>query len=201
MRRSIKVDALGQQPLQFDRADFRSVLLGLAALLRLLVAVEFAFDPVGGAVEQVNLGPQQVFEVGLQAGVGEGGDQGIEDVGDRGADSALFGQRPGVGFVLEGAVSVELEFGQDRGGRGFGMVRLAVGERAIGHRGGSPADRAHRGLRRRRRAGAARACTAGRQPERPEQSGGRCGTAILFRDAKTPEGPRALPERLGAGGK
>ena len=30
----------------------------------------------------------------------------------------VFGQRPRVGFVLEGAVAVELEFVEDVGGRG-----------------------------------------------------------------------------------
>ncbi len=59
----------GQEPLQFDRADLRSVLLALAALLRLFVVVEFALDPVGRAVEDVDDAPEQVFEVGLEAGV------------------------------------------------------------------------------------------------------------------------------------
>jgi hypothetical protein len=36
--------ALGDEPLQFDRADFGAVLVALAALLGLLVRVEFAFD-------------------------------------------------------------------------------------------------------------------------------------------------------------
>jgi len=33
-------DALGEQPLQFDRADLRAVLRALRSLLRLLVAVD-----------------------------------------------------------------------------------------------------------------------------------------------------------------
>ena len=88
--------AFRQQLLQLDRADFRAILIFLAAALRLLVRVEFAFDPVGCAVEQVDGGPEQVFEVGLEAGIGEGGHQGIEDVGQRGADRALLRQGPGV---------------------------------------------------------------------------------------------------------
>jgi len=39
----------------------------LAAALRLLVAVEFAFNAVTRAVEQVDGGPEQVLEVGFQA--------------------------------------------------------------------------------------------------------------------------------------
>ena len=63
------------------------------------------------------------------------GDQGVEDVGQRGADLARVGQRPGVGLVLEGAVAVELEFGEERGGRGCGVVRLVIGVGMVGHRG------------------------------------------------------------------
>ena len=97
----------------------------------------------------------------------------------------FFGQRPCVGFVLEGAVAVELEFGEERRGGRLGVVRLVIGVEVVGHRGLPPAsDRAHRGLRRRRRPGADRACTAARLRERPQRSGGRRGTAILLRDAK-----------------
>ena len=46
--------ALGREALQFDRADFGAVLFALAALLRLLVVVEFAFDPLDGAVEEID---------------------------------------------------------------------------------------------------------------------------------------------------
>ena len=34
------------------------------------------------------------------------------------ATMSRFGQRPRVGFVLEGAIAVELEFGEDVIGRG-----------------------------------------------------------------------------------
>ena len=40
-------------------------------------------------------------------------DQGVEDVGDGAGDVRAFGQRSRVGFVLEGAIAVELEFGED----------------------------------------------------------------------------------------
>ena len=45
-------------------------------------------------------------------------DEGVEDVGDGAGDGAGFGQRSRVGLVLEGAVAVELEFGEDVIGRG-----------------------------------------------------------------------------------
>jgi hypothetical protein len=47
-------EALGDQAFEFDRADFRAVLLLLAALQGDLVVVEFALDPAGGAMEQID---------------------------------------------------------------------------------------------------------------------------------------------------
>ena len=61
--------AFGDQPLELDRADFRAVLLGLAALLLVLVAIELASNLRRGAVEQVDRRPQEVLEVGFKAGV------------------------------------------------------------------------------------------------------------------------------------
>ena len=90
-------------------------------MLGLLVVVELAFDPCGGTVEQVDGRPQQVFQVRFEAGIAQSGDQGVEDVGDGSGDGGAVGQRPGIGFVLEGAVAVKLEFGEDMGGLGGGV--------------------------------------------------------------------------------
>ena len=117
-RRSISVCPSRCQAFQLDRADFRAILFLLAALLRLLIVVEFAFDPADGAVEDVDRRPQQVFEVGFEAGVTQRHHQGVEDVGHRAGDDLCVGHRPRVGFVLERAVAVELEFGEDVIGRG-----------------------------------------------------------------------------------
>ena len=111
-------EAFGHKAFQFDGADLRAVLLLLAALLRVLVVVELALDAVGGAVEQVDRRPQQVLEVGFEARVTQRRDQRVEDVGHGAADGVGFGQRPRVGLVLEGAVAVELELGEQMiGGR------------------------------------------------------------------------------------
>ena len=93
---------LGDQALQLDRADFRAVLFLLAALLRLLVVVEFALDAVDGAVEQIDGRPEQVFEVGFEAGVGKGGDEGVEDVGDGAGDVWASGSGLGSGSSWKG---------------------------------------------------------------------------------------------------
>ena len=62
--------------------------------------------------------PQQLFEVGFEAGVAQCRDQGVENVGDGARDRLGLRQRPRVGFVLEGAIAVELEFVEDVIGRG-----------------------------------------------------------------------------------
>ena len=81
-------------------------------------AVEVARDPAGGAVEEVDGGPQQVVEVGFEAGILQGRDQRVEDVGDGTADGGGLGQRPRIGLVLERTPAVELELGEDVCGRG-----------------------------------------------------------------------------------
>ena len=62
--------------------------------------------------------PEQILEVGFEAGVAKASDEGVEDVGDGAGDGLSFGQRSRVGLVLEGAIAVELEFGEDVIGRG-----------------------------------------------------------------------------------
>ena len=71
------------EPLEFDGADFRAVLFLLPALLRLLVGVEVTFDPVDGAVEEIDRGPEEVVEVGLEARVRQRRNEGVKNVGDR----------------------------------------------------------------------------------------------------------------------
>ena len=109
---------LGGETLQFDRADFGAVLLFLPAPLRLLVVVQFALDAGDGAVEEIDARPQQLFEVGFEAGLAQCPDQGVEDVGDGARDRLGLRQRPRVGFVLKGAIAIELEFVEDAIGRG-----------------------------------------------------------------------------------
>jgi hypothetical protein len=104
--------ALGGEAFQFDRADFGAILVALAALLRLFVAVEFALDALGGAMEEIDCRPQQVLEVGFEASFAQGGDKGIEDVGDGASYDARFGEWSRVRFVLEGAITMKLELGE-----------------------------------------------------------------------------------------
>ena len=109
---------VGEQAFEFDRTDFRAVLLLLAALLGVFVAVEMALHALDGAVEQAYHRPQQFGEIWLQAGVLEGGDQGIENIRRGAADSGGFGQGPRIGLVPTGPITVQREFGEDLVGGG-----------------------------------------------------------------------------------
>src|SRR3546814_1952049 len=87
-------------------------------------------------------------DLGFEAGVAEGDDQGVEDVGDGAGDDVAFGERPWVGFVLEGAEAVKLEFGEDVVGRGRGVFGFEASVVVIGAHGVLPRriDRDRRGL-------------------------------------------------------
>ena len=67
---------LGCQAFELDRFDLAAVLFPLTAALRLLVFVEFAFDPARRAVEEIDGRPEEIAEVRLEAGVLQGADQG-----------------------------------------------------------------------------------------------------------------------------
>ncbi len=109
----------GDQRLELDGFDLGAVLFALQPLLGLFVVVELALDPQDRAVEGVDGRPEDLVEVEVEAGVGHGGDQGVEDVGDRGADDLILGRDPGVGLVLGGTIAVEFEgFDDMAGGRG-----------------------------------------------------------------------------------
>src|SRR3546814_9668397 len=64
------VDALGDLAFQVDRLDLAAVLLALEPLLRALVVVQLALDPLAVAVEDVDHTPENVVEIGLDPGVG-----------------------------------------------------------------------------------------------------------------------------------
>jgi hypothetical protein len=68
-------------------------------------------------MKEIDGRPEQVFEVGFEAGVAQRDDEGVEDVDDGAGDDMALGQRSRVGLVLEGMVAVELKFGEDVIGR------------------------------------------------------------------------------------
>ena len=127
-----------------DGFHLGAVLFALKAFLRLLVVVELGLDPLGGTVKGVDGGPQDLVEIEIEAGVGHGGNQGIEDVGDGGLDDLVFGRDPGIGLARCGTVAVELQVldhgvGWRGGVTGFEFV---MGVHGMLHR----LDRDRRGL-------------------------------------------------------
>ena len=125
-------EALGDVPLQLDRFHLGAVILALLALLRLLVVVELALDPLDGAVEHVDHAPEHVLGVVLQPGVGEGRDQRVVDVDHVGLDAMRLGERAVVGIVLVGPVAEELHLVEEVGKRGV-LLRLVVEGVLVGH--------------------------------------------------------------------
>jgi hypothetical protein len=116
----------GCQALQFDRLHLAAILFALEAALGHFIVIEFAFDPLASAVEEVDGRPQEIVEVGFQAGVFEARNQGVEDVGDGASDAVAFGEWPGIRFVLKGSVAVELKLPQNVFGGGRFVVRFKV---------------------------------------------------------------------------
>ena len=110
-------DAFRREALEFDGSNFGTVLLALTLPLRLFVVVEFAFDAVGGSVEQVDGRPEQIVEVRFEPRVAQGRDQGVEDIDDGAGDDPAVGKRPWIGLVVEGTVTEELQFAKDVVGR------------------------------------------------------------------------------------
>ena len=68
-------------------------------------------------MEQVDGRPEQILEVRFEPGVAQGGDQGVEDVGDGAGDHLAFGKRSRIGLVVEWTVAKELQFAEDVVGR------------------------------------------------------------------------------------
>jgi hypothetical protein len=95
-----------------------------SALLRLLVVVELASIRLDGAVEDVDGRPEQIVEVGFEAGVGHRGDQGVEDVGDGAFDDAVFRQGLGDRLRLRKGGSRRAEAPAQSGRSGMRRVRV-----------------------------------------------------------------------------
>ena len=112
-----QADAFGGQVFELDGSDFGAVLFVLAAALQILVVVELALRAVSGAVEEVDDGPEQFLDIGLEACVCEGRNHGVEDVDEGRLRGLAVGEWPRIGFVVR-PVAVELHFGDDGGGDG-----------------------------------------------------------------------------------
>ncbi|KUM25822.1 hypothetical protein AU467_24205 [Mesorhizobium loti] len=119
----------------------------MQAPLSEFVVIEFAFDPIGCAMEEVYRAPKQFLEVGLEARVGQRHYQGIENVGDAGCNYVTLRKRSRIWFVFERTVTVELQFLEDVISWGRCVLRSEVGVVLVAHGGFlRRIGRAHRGL-------------------------------------------------------
>ena len=190
--------SLPDQPLQLDGFHLGAILFALEAALGLLVVVEIALDAVKTTVEQVDHRPEHIGQVGLEARIGQHGDDGVEAVVQEPSGVLRLGQGPWIRLILEGAVPVQLQglekMRRRRGGFRVGQVGTEEGEGGLIERHdrllGSGWPRPSRPSRRsqsRRRNGAA---PSGRSAA--EDGGGR-----LVCSARSPQGgERSRPTPL-----
>ena len=80
-------------------------------------------------MEEIDLAPEHFFEVGFHAGVFQGRNEGVEDVGDGDRKALPIGHRARIRLV-KGAVAVELQLVERMGGLGCsvgGFIGVVVG--------------------------------------------------------------------------
>ena len=121
--------AFGRQALEFGGFHLGAVLLALEAALRLFVFIERPLDPGRRAVEEVDLAPEHLFEVGFHAGVFKARDEGIEDVGDGDRKALPIGHRARIGLIKR-TEAIKLQLVERMGGLGCGVggfIRVVVG--------------------------------------------------------------------------
>src|SRR5665213_1612593 len=123
-----QADALTDQAFELDRFDLGAVLFVLALALRLLVAVELAFDAVDLAMEQIHERPEQVVEIVLEPRVVEHGAEGADRRVEMLLGGVGFRQWPRIGLILVGTMAVKREFvEQMRGWRSGVMFSVGIG--------------------------------------------------------------------------
>ena len=136
-------------------------------------------------MEDIDDAPEQILQIGLDAGIDEAARQCVEDIGDGAASEPVARERPCVGFILIGPMTVKLHF-LEQVSAGAGLIRFAalgkVGQ--VDHVVFLVWGRASRGLRgdTSAAAGAGSHRAAPRAAEAPAKDGGLA--TILFRDAK-----------------
>jgi hypothetical protein len=186
LRRSISVMPSAVRRSSSTERISVAILVALASLLRLFVVVEFAFDALVGAVEGIEGRPQEIIEVGFEAGFAQARDEGIEDVRNGGSNHTGLGQWSRVGFVMEGTIAVKLEFGENVIGRGCGTRRLVDCLVVLDRHGGFPSSDLSRSSRPswRRKAAGGPDLHRGAQRRRPERAAEDGRRGILSRDVK-----------------
>ena len=118
--------AVGDQALEFDRADFGAVLFVLALLLPVFVVFKLALHAGGLFVEEIGQVPEKIVEVRLEACVAEGAGKDVEEVRDCACNEVGIGKRAGIGLVPGRLIAVEFEVLDHASGGGTAMRGFEV---------------------------------------------------------------------------
>ncbi len=108
--------AFGDEAFEFDRAYLAAILFGLGASLAVFVVVERTLHAAGLAVKEVGEMPGEIVEVILEAAAGEGGGQAFKHEIEALIELVRIGQRAGIGLVLMGVITMDLQLFDDAGG-------------------------------------------------------------------------------------
>ncbi len=118
--------ALGDQALKLDGADFRAVLLGLRAALAIFVGVKLALHALGLAMEQIGERPEKICKIGLEPRVRERLGKRVEHTGDDGLECVGLRQRTRIGIVLMRVIAGKLKL-LERAGGGAAVGGIGIG--------------------------------------------------------------------------
>ena len=110
------------QPLEFDRANFRAVLFRLRTALRGFIVIQFATDAFRFAVEEIDEGPQEVGEIGFETGVEKEARQSLDDRLERKRCGVTGGQGTRIRLFVEGSIAMQSEFIEKVRGRRLGFM-------------------------------------------------------------------------------
>jgi hypothetical protein len=106
-------EPLRDQPLKFDRADFRANLFRLRTPLRGFAVVELAVNASLVAMKYIDEGPEEVGEIGFETGVEKEARQGFDGGLEREGSGVRRGQGARIRFVVQGAIAVRSQFVQN----------------------------------------------------------------------------------------
>src|SRR3546814_9727695 len=110
-------EACADRPFQLDRADFAAIRCALQSALQLLIVIELPVGMAASAMKNSDESPEEVVEIGLDAGILQASGKRIEHVSDRTGGKSRIGQWARIGLVVERTISKELHLLKKQMGR------------------------------------------------------------------------------------
>jgi hypothetical protein len=108
--------AFGDEAFEFDRAHLAAILFGLGASLAVFVVVQGPLHAARLAVKEVGEMPGEIVEVILEAAATEDGGQTFKQEIEALIELVRIGKRAGIGLILMGVITMDLQFFDDAGG-------------------------------------------------------------------------------------